>query len=205
LGELTQGGIKFHSFCVECNNWLGRQYVISYKDWAEMGASILSQGKEPIFLFEAKNKNLNRIFKHIITMFIAINDESFGRENQELLDFVRNEQSAALSEKYKVFCYLNRGGALRYLQQSVVGDFTISKMPILCSEISFPPFGYVLTINHSGKLYDLLDITDFSKTDPERTLNIKGQLTEQKTALEFPLDYRSKEEILNAINKRKKK
>ncbi|MFT6138031.1 MAG: hypothetical protein ACJAUJ_001122 [Salibacteraceae bacterium] len=204
-GQIKQGGVKFHSFCVDCNNWLGRLYVSSYKDWAEMGAYLLKQGKEPIFVFEAENKNFNRIFKHIISMFIAINDSSFGRENQELIDFVQNEHSTKLSEKYRVFCYLTRGGALRYLQQSVVVDFSVSKLPILCSEISFPPFGYVLTINHKGKLYDLLDITGFSKNDPDRTLNIKCQLTEQKTALEFPLDYRSKEEIVNAINKEKKK
>jgi hypothetical protein len=201
-GKVEQGGVTFHSFCTTCNNTLGNNYVNAYKDWAYSGASVLNQAKNDIVGFEVDDINVNKVLKHIVSMFIAINGDWFVEEYSELVSFIKDPSIRELNSRFRIFAYLNRGPAFRYLGFLVHGDFSSGKMQMVkCSEIAFPPFGYILTIDHEGPLYNLADITHFKANNPDKLTKVSAQISIRETAIELPMDFRTEDEIKQSINK----
>jgi len=202
-GKVEQGGITFNAFCERCNNNLGNNYVNAYKDWADVGAILLNKTDKDGVLFQAKNLQLQKIIKHIVSMFIAFNDISFIEEFPELVEFIRDPNSTELDKKFRFFTYLNRGPEYRYIGYSFHGDITTNQI-IKFSEIAYPPFGFVITIDHKGSLMNLREITSFVKHDPLKAVDITAAISIRETATTIPLDYRTKVEIIKAMEDAKK-
>lgn len=76
-GKTIQGGIRFNSFCESCNNFLGIEYVSQYKNWYNAGMLLINDLESKGLIYEAKNQSPNRILKQILSMFLAINSETF--------------------------------------------------------------------------------------------------------------------------------
>lgn len=200
-GKVGQGGIGFYSFCESCNNFLGTAYVRSYKNWVDAGAYILTKGDFQGYNYIAHKQKPNQTLKQIISMFIAINGEWFVEEYPELVEFVNDTHSTSLNEKYNFYTYLNDFGAkLRYLPFMITGNLSNSEI-IKCCEISFAPFGYVMTIDSKPKNKHLLEITHFKNYDPDKEVSLEIQIAKLHTHVAIPLDYRSKKEIEEAIHK----
>ena len=203
-GRVGQGGIGFYSFCENCNNFLGTEYVRSYKSWAEIGAYILQQGDYFSYEYDAFQQKPNKIIKQIISMFVAINKVWFIEEYPELIEFIRNPLSTTLNERFRFFTYLNDVGTqYRHLPFTIsenLGSGEITK----CCEIAFPPFGYVMTIDSNSDIKYLAEITQFKNYDPNNEAKLSLRLARLETNLPIPLDYRSKKEIQDTIDKSKK-
>lgn len=203
-GKQKQGGIGYNSFCRDCNSYLGSNYVNAYRNWVVGGAQLLNKEKEHgLCSYTISNIEPLKVLKHIISMFLAINGEWFLESFPDLVSFVSDKDSTNLPERYRIFMYLTRAEKFRYMHYAVNGNF---KTGIItnCSEIAFPPYGYVLTFDFEGRLNFLNEITNFKKfrVDDEGTL--KMVTYQLPTYMPFSLDYRSESQIEDDIDKSEK-
>lgn len=195
-GPVLQGGIGYYALCADCNSFLGRAYVPSYLRWVKAGKQMLSGGNPNYVECIIHQIEPLKILKQIVSMFLSINDW-YLKEYPELAEFVRDQTSDSLPDKFRLATYLNKGGQFRYSAHSVMYD---PQMGIInFSEITFPPYGYVLAIDYEKAFEKFTDITDFKNFTGVSDVNIG--ICKLETVLPFPpLDYRSKEEIEKDIN-----
>ena len=195
-GKVEQGGIGYYCYCEKCNNFLGTEYVREYKEWAICGVHILANGRFDRYDYDIIRINPNKILKQIISMFIAMNEEWFGNEYSDLIEFVKKSESIDLDNRFHVYMYLNTGAKYRYVNFMVKGS--LEGGPIKCMELAFPPYGYVLTIDEPATDKRLTEITYFKNFNKEHDLELSIHRLE--THLPFPMDYRTKSEIKSAMN-----
>jgi hypothetical protein len=187
-----QGGIGSYSFCIECNNYLGLKYVRTYKEFAHIAMSIIQSNdiKTKAFQFDISDINLLNFLKQITAIFIASNNFIFTECYPELLEFVKDENSMKLPEKYRFYMYLNNEGKNRK------GNIHYTNLYGAICEFTFIPFGFVLSINNKNQLMKLTEITSFKNYDKNRKmLNSNIILNKYPTFYPFPMDYRSEKEL----------
>lgn len=193
-GKIYQGGIGFYSLCEECNSFLGTNYVKTYKDWVDVGKKILSHGKYSNYKYNVQRIQPLRLIKYILSMFVSVNREDFYSSFPEIIEFIRNPDLKELPEKYQLYTYLNNEGNFRHLPFQVVGNFRNVSQIISCSEITYPPYGFVLTFNDTKQIKFLNNITDFKNLSLDKEMNVEMEMYRLPTYFQVPLDYRSKEE-----------
>lgn len=203
-GKIKQGGIGYNSFCRKCNSFLGSNYVPAYEKWVKAGYQVLSKHEISQVKYQVYEIEPLKILKHIISMFLAINKDWYLESYPELSEFILNVNSKTLPDKYRVFTYLNKDGNIRYMHHTIVGDFTSGK-PINCSEITYPPYGYVITFDNTDKkIQYLTDITEFKNFEINKKHTLNFNMFQLPTHLNIPLDYRVKDKIKMDIEKGKK-
>jgi hypothetical protein len=198
-----QGGIGNWSLCKECNTFLGLNYVDAYTDWVKCGLYVL-RSKANIYNIIMPNIEPLKIIKQIFSMFISMEDELCYERHKELCEFVRNPGLNDLPEKYQIHLYLNKEGTVVYKPPMVTANL-LTHISILCSEFTFIPYGYVMTIDHNNPIPRLVNITSFKNfklnEKPEVTINGVHLLPNY---LPFVLDYRTRKEISDTIQQSKK-
>ncbi len=96
-------------------------------------------------------------------MFFSLKYLGFNERFPELVKFLLNKETRFLPDKIKVYSYYNFVGANRYLGDQIVGDFNNGQQKIMeLSELTFPPFGFVLTIDSVKPDNRLTDISYFA-------------------------------------------
>ena len=204
-GKTKQGGIGYNSFCIKCNNFLGSKYVPAYKNWAIGGLQLLNKKEEyGLHGYSIKEIEPLKVIKQIISMFLAINPEWFLKSFPELAAFLNSPEKKELPERYRVFTYLTRAERFRYMHYSAIGDFKTG-ITTVCSEIAFPPYGYVLTFDFQGQINFLNEITGFKKFDYNQKISLNMVTYQLPTYMPFSLDYRSENQIENDIDNSLKK
>lgn len=194
-----QGGIGYHSLCEKCNNETGSWYGHAFVDYAYQAMGILQKAKGTPSLYYPTFFYPLRVIKQVITMFFSVNSELFRTEEHELVKFIKNKEERYLPKKYKVYSYYNIEGRMRYIGYSVVGQITPGSIHHL-SEITFPPFGFVLAINSGSPDKRLTDISHFSHFRYEQWTEYYQRFNTLPTHFpNFPADYRSKTEIVKGI------
>ncbi|MEQ8476053.1 hypothetical protein [Fulvivirga sp.] len=139
-------------------------------------------------------------------MFFSLKYEGFNKEYPELVKFILNKDARYLPDHIKVYCYFNLEGALRNNSNSIIGDFSSGKMKVMnIGELTFPPLGFVLSIDSEKPDKRLTDISHFANYRYNDWTDFYQKLTVLPTHLPYlPGDYRTKEEIIEAISKSKK-
>ena len=201
-GPIFQGGIGFHALCGKCNNLTGHRYGADFVQFAYQAISILQRAKfKPTLIYPYHICPL-RVIKQIITMFLAVNHSNpFRKVYPELVKFVMNRDEKYLDPKYQLYIYYNHEGNTRYLGFSVIGDFEKNIKPIQMTEIAYPPFGFVLTLNDAPMIEDkLFNISFFSRYGYNEWTDVNLRLSVLPTHLQVPLDYREESEIDKAIS-----
>ncbi|MCJ7577853.1 MAG: hypothetical protein MUO91_05330 [candidate division Zixibacteria bacterium] len=164
-GPIQQGGIGGHTLCPKCNNLTGHWYGTRFVGWCYQAMNILirSHGKPSLiylnYLFPLA------ILKQIVTMFFSVNTETFSKANPELVQFVLKREAKYLPPKYRFFMYYNTTGTFRFSGIWARLDPFSSRSTTLMSEITYPPFGYVMTIDSEPPDSRLFEITHFSTYD----------------------------------------
>ncbi len=100
-------------------------------------------------------------------MFFSINPLGFADANQELVELVLNRHCRYLSPKYRVFTYYNPSNRFRTMNVAAKLDINIETLEVaqtsIFTEISYWPFGYILTLDSPPPDGRLFDITHFSR------------------------------------------
>lgn len=196
--EKEQAGAGYYSFCPECNKNMGLWYVPAYGEWTKQASKILSKFSASLrgTFFEFDISPLSCL-KQIVAMFFAINTEKMRELYPDLAQLVLDKEAQGLPSGSDVYMYLVRGGVLRYM--GVTGQIRKDKgidKPILLSEISFPPFGFVLCLRDypapDERLHKINHFADYGYGAKHR---VALHLHELPVHLPLPGDYRTKAEI----------
>ncbi len=197
-GKIEQGGIGYYSLCRNCNSFLGTTYVRDFQKYTNSFVEFAK--KKDLNAFELTMHNFRALYviKQIVSMFFAINDETFSKNNRDLAAFVLDSKSNILPKRFRLFNYINTEGQLRYLSFMLQGSLT-SNNYVLGSEIAFPPLGYVMTVDFNGKLPYHQEITSFVKSEGADEISFDFKIYRLPTYLPFLLDYRDRDTIQKAI------
>jgi len=197
-GKVQQGGHGYYSLCDVCNSFLNKNYVRPYANWTNIGMSLILEYNFDYIHFFAEKQNPIRVLKQIVSMFISMNETWFTNQYPELLEFVRNPEYKLLTNKYRLYCYLNNEGQMRTLRWNYTNTHGI-----IC-EFAFRPFGYVLNIEETETIDNLTDISYFNDFVDDRNHKLELGIFKHPTYLPIPLDYRSKSEIEKSILEERK-
>lgn len=187
-----QGGIGNYSFCVDCNGFLGSKYVRTYKEFAEIAMHIIKLHDFNIksYQLDISSLNLLKFIKQITSIFIASNNELFGKSYPELLEFVKDDNVDELDNKYRFYMYLNNEGNNRN------GHIHFTNNAGTVCDFTFPPFGFVLNIDNPQRLMQLTEITSFKHFHILKLTKLPPIiLNKYPTYYPFPLDFRTKDQL----------
>lgn len=194
--KLQEGGLGHHCLCRKCNSFLGNNYVPDYLKMAQVGKAIFQEKNFERAIFTTIEISPLRLLKQVLAMFVCMNQPEFTDEEPELLNFIKNQKEQDLPDKFRVFMYLNHIGQIRKLTSMYTNHYGF------VNELAFPPLGFVLSVN-SNNSFPLTEITHFKNVSCEYRGSINFQLLNHPTHLPYPVDYRTIEEIEEAIRKSK--
>jgi hypothetical protein len=192
-GPINQRGAGDYTLCSKCNNLTGHWYGKGFVNWCYEGMEYLMKtGAKPSLYYPYLIFPL-RVIKQIVTMFFS-ESPSLRLHSEELVRFVLNRDIKYLPPKYKIWVYYNLSDRARHSGPSGILNTATGKS-IFFSEISFPPFGYVLTIDSDPPDERLIDISYFSHYDYSEFTDIWLKLPILPVYLALPGDYREKDQI----------
>jgi hypothetical protein len=193
-GPIQQRGMGYYTLCEQCNNntgaWYGKQFI----DWCYQGMEILRRTNGNPSLINLNYLLPLPILKQIVTMFFSVHPETFSIPNEELVRFILNKEEKYLSPKYRFFVYFNTRGRPRSFGGGGLLNFDTGSITII-SEITFPPFGYVMTINSGSPDPRLAEITHFAQYGYKEFVVMEVKLPVLPTYLPTPGDYREIDQI----------
>jgi len=188
-----QGGVKMHTLCEPCNNNTGGWYGPAFINWCHQGMDIVRRsGGNPSLIYYYKAQPLN-VLKQIVTMFFSVLGPEYQKHDPDLVTFVLSREERGLPPGVRFFTYYNAGtphDKLRYAPPIVKMNIETG-LNSMFSEITFPPFGYVMVMaDTEAPDSSLVEISHFSKCKYDAVREISLQLPVMATHLRMPGDYR---------------
>lgn len=190
--RIHQGGLGDYVLCEDCNNFLGITYVRDYVKFAKICMSALNQKEDikgMLLTLKRDEVNLKYFLKQAVSIFLSCNSPDFGKDNLELLSFVKDTDTSFLSDRYKIYLYLNDEGQIRNGVQMFTNVYGH-----IC-EFTFPPFGIVLSIDGPDRIDELCDVTEFKNYNLMSNEKVELRLNKYPSHSPIPLDFRSKSEL----------
>lgn len=198
-GRYQQRGAGASTLCVKCNSDTGHWYGTAYADWAAQAMRILlgTSGRPsleyPFRLFPL------RVLKQVVCMFFSINSPLFHTRQPDLVRFVLNKEEKNFPADVRFYAFYTLSDRSRTASVSGVlkGLGSSSSSVHVFSEVTFPPFGFVMTLGNSPPPQSgFCEISSFSKFDYRdcRTFTMKLPLMPIYTL--FPGDYRTRDVTL---------
>ena len=198
-----QRGLGSYSLCTRCNSQTGHWYGNHFVAFCKLGMNILRQAKyRPAYYSFAEIRPLP-ILKQIVSMIFTINSTDFRDRNVPLVNFVLNRDRRHLPPQYRFYLYFNHQGMHRATPITTKVDFdnrTLEhKRTSVMTELSYPPFGYHLSIDSYPPNGQLVEISRFAEYDYEEVKTLSMVLPVMPTHTFFPGDYRSSDQIRRDI------
>lgn len=194
-GKILQGGMGEFCLCRNCNSFLGSNYVPSYYRMALIGKHLLQSYKAERFHFTGLELSPLKLLKQVLSMFVCINTPEFTNTYPDLLAFIKNPEEKALNERFRVYMYLNNVGKTRTIPWMIVTN----RGRGFISEITFPPLGFVLSIDNENTIPELTEITHFKNVRLDYCGKVHFKMNVLPTFEPIAADYRTQEEIEQTI------
>lgn len=194
-GKQYQRGFGKYSLCESCNNKTGRWYVPYFADWCMQGLQFYdkTQGKASLLYFATIFPL--PVIKQIVTMFLARHGDGIEFQKRlPLVRFVLNKEQRYLDPKWRFWVYYVAPGPLRDTPPCAVLDIVTGQMT-MGMEFSFPPFGYMMTIDSVPKDRRLFEITHFARYAYDEMAPMTLTLEELPTHTYVMGDYRRFKEM----------
>ena len=198
-GKQSQRGIGGYTLCESCNSRTGHWYGAHYAAWAYQAAGYLVRSPTRMTLAYPFHILPLRVIKQIICMFFSVNSHHFREAHPDLVRFVLNPREKYFSRTARVFVGYSASDRSR---MSGIAGMLSGGTTRVYSEISFPPFSYILDLNQQAPVHEMLDISFFSGFgyDDYRALSLPMPVLSVYTHL--PGDFRSREAVLSAVQHR---
>lgn len=199
-GQQSQRGVGDYTLCERCNNITGSWYANDFVHFSGEGYRLTYQRilqTNQWVTVELKDIFPLRVLKEIMAMFFSINTSLFAETHPDLQAFVLNRYRRYLStQKYGVYIFILRGSIARYFGVAGILNFKPNDIRLL-SELSFPPFGYVLELNpkERNKYCDITNFANIYTYNDQQSIKLKIPVYESNTP--FPGDYRTKQQVWN--------
>jgi len=197
-GKIVQGGVGDFTLCGQCNNDTGSWYANEFAVWCYQGAKVLAMTDGNPKLIYLHYIYPLRILKQIITMAFSQNGLKFRELHPDLVEFVLNREKRWLNPRYRVFTYFNIHGTMRRIGDSMaMVNLYKGTDVIMVTEISHPPYGYVLTTDGTNPSDKITEISHFRRYEYDEWEVAPLYLPVLETHMPIPLDYRTKQEIID--------
>ncbi len=195
-GRVSQRGAGAYRLCVSCNNLTGHWYGSAYAHWAHQGVLLIQHAKSAPTLYHIFHTFPLRVIKQIFCMFFSANPPGFAQGHQDLVRFVLNRDFRYANPSLRVFVYFNAAAMSR--QSSITGRVNLQKQRSdVYSEIAFPPFGYVLSVDGNSPDINLVDISHFSHYSYNEWADVALRLPVHHIYTPYPGDFRSRKQVLS--------
>lgn len=200
LKKSFQNGLYKNSLCKTCNNNTGLWYGNAYKGWVNQIYPIainndIEKGIAPenqISLYPL------RVLKQILSMFTSINTpKAYPSYREEIENFLLNRENQFLPNKIKVYFYIVSSKSRYNRQVPISGVLKGGASPIILSEISWFPCGYILTDSEETPNFDknLIDITFFKNYSYDEKASLDLLIPVMPINFYMCGDFRTKKEI----------
>lgn len=197
-GRIVEGGVGAYTLCGKCNNDTGVWYAKDFAKWCYQGGRVLAMTDGKPKLIYLHYIYPLRILKQIITMAFSMNGPKFREFHPDLVEFVLNRERRWLNPRYRVFAYFNTEGTMRRIGDSMaMVNLNKGRNVIMVTEISHPPFGYVLTTDGTSPSDKLTEISHFRRYEYDEWEVAPLYLPILDTHMPIPLDYRTRQEIID--------
>jgi hypothetical protein len=192
-GKTSQRGAGAYTLCKSCNNDTGSWYGNAFVEWSYQGLEMRERAKiAPSLAFIFQIFPL-RVFKQILCMFFSANPPNSFQNREELVRLVLNRDAKFLRPDIRIYAAVHASDVAR--QAGLTGQLNTRNGEImLYSEIAFPPFTYVLTVNSAPPDTRLVDISFFSRYGYNQWTDIVLRLPALPVYTFLPGDYRSPEQ-----------
>ncbi|MGG6311547.1 hypothetical protein [Paenibacillus macerans] len=198
-GRIEQKGAGAFTLCAKCNNDTGSFYGSDFIEWTYQNFMLMqiSDGSGliayPYHIFPL------RVIKQIITMFFSTNGDGFFKRHPDLVKFVLNPTSKYIKPSIRIFTFLAEGEYSRQSGVVAAGNIETGKVTYM-SEISFPPVGYLMTIDSDPPDERLTEITHFSRYGYDDFDIVYLKMKKLPINYILPGDFRTKEQIIDDYN-----
>jgi len=159
-GRTSQRGAGDHTLCEPCNSNTGAWYGSDFIIWAKQARDVLvaSNGSPsiayPYHLFPL------RVLKQVVAMFFSQNPPTLRRSHPALAAFVLEPGTHPLPTPFRAFAFLTLSD---YSRHSAFSLMVADGVPFFFSEITAPPFGFVLTMGSPPPHRGMVEITQFGR------------------------------------------
>ena len=202
-GRVRQRGAGAYTLCGQCNSDTGSWYAGAYAKWAHQAMSFIigARGRPslayPFTLFPL------RALKQVVCMFFSVNGPLFQRQQPDLVRFVLNRESQEFPAHIRIFAFYTFSDRAR--TSSIAGLLRgfggANSRSYVFSEITFPPFGFVMTVGDlpppEATFCNISGFSGFKYTDWRTGISMKLPLMPIYTL--FPGDYRTREQTVADI------
>jgi hypothetical protein len=199
-GRYQQRGAGAHTLCEKCNNDTGSWYGDAYANWAQQAMRLIVGTRGRPSLDYPFNLFPLRVLKQVMCMFFSVNGSLFQSRQHDLVRFVLNRESRAFPPHVRVYVFYTISDRSRAAGATGVirGLGSSSSWVHVFSEITFPPFGFVMTLgNTSPPEFRFHEISGFSQFEYNAWRpGISMRLPLMSIYTPFPGDYRTRAETL---------
>ncbi len=198
-GNRGAGGF---TLCSRCNNDTGAWYGNAYVDWAAQGMSFAHATASGSSLYVPFHMFPAQVAKQIFCMFASACGPGLFETNPELTRYVLNRDQIGVPDKFRIYAFLMSPLSTLVRQTGITGLMKgglVQGSVHHFAELSFPPFGYILTLESEPPDRGLQDITFFTdyRYRDFRSLHLRLPMREVNSY--FPADFRTVDEWDAAI------
>jgi hypothetical protein len=198
-GKISQKGMGGYTLCIKCNNDTGGWYGGAFSDFVFQGMRILQYTSSCPSLYYNFFIYPQRVLKQILCMFFSSCHAELQEAHPGLIRYILNKDETYYASDVRVFVYYNLSNRFRKTGLMVSANLA-GKMDVI-SEITFPPFGYVMSFNNTVPDKRLTEITFFKNYSYNQWIDVPLKLNLLPVYTYFPCDYRSKTEVEEEIKK----
>lgn len=199
-GVWKQKGAGRHSLCAKCNNDTGAWYGEAYVQVAKQAMLLLHRSQGNLSLAYPYGMFPLRFLKQVVTMFFSACGPKLQEKNPELVRFVLNRETRRIPLTFQFFAYLHHPKSAAIRQSGLTSVMTGSRKQHLFSEIAFPPFGLIMSVQgHPPIEQRLCDITHLDNYSYSAWDVLYLQLPVFHVTTVLPGDFRTVEEVKSDI------
>ena len=201
-GKQQQGGIGRHTLCSRCNSFTGVEYGAPYVTWAAQGMEVVFRTRTSPLIEMPFHILPLHVIKQIVSLFLSVNPISWRDGNPDLVEFVLWPTRKYLHPKYSIYAFYSVSANQRQSGTTVLSKITDSFQNMgmhAFSEITFPPFGYVMTVQSKSVLRQAHD----NAYREYRPVYLKLPVLPIHTYL--PGDYRTEDQVSRDVQEHNRK
>jgi hypothetical protein len=195
-GRYKQQGAGRYTLCGKCNNDTGSWYGPAYVTVAKQAMGLLFRSGGNLSLAYPYGMYPLRFLKQIVTMFFSACGPGLQEKNPDLVRFVLNRDLRALPPKFQFFAYLHHPDSAAIRQAGLTGVAKGSGRMHVFSEIAFPPFGLIMSVDGHPPIDErLCNITHLREYTYRTWDIIYLQMPVLHVSTVLPGDFRSVDEV----------
>lgn len=197
-GRKQQRGAGGYTLCGRCNSLTGHWYGSAFASWAHQGMEVAKATQGYPTLIYPFNIFPLRVIKQVLCMFFTANGPEFRHAHPELVKFLLNRDAKFLPPKIRIYAFYALSNRSRSAGITGLVRFgNIGSGSSLLSEVSFPPFGFVMTVGSQppdGRLCDISVFAEYQYDDWYAGMGMRLPIFSIFTP--YPGDYRPRDQVL---------